>query len=117
VVKEGVILPAPLTASSLLQNDYALLLFYPLNFTFVCPTELTAFADRIEEFKAEKCAVFGVSVDSEYSHLQWMKQSRQEGGLFSEQTGKLMCKGVKVLLFYYLLNYMHTYIHCTNTTY
>lgn len=84
-----------LTRSDLLQHPtrpsdrgYALLLFYPLDFTFVCPTELTAYADRMEEFVGEGCKVVGVSVDSEYSHLQWSKMSRSIGGLHSEQKGK-----------------------------
>lgn len=88
VVQEGKILPTPLTSSSLLKDSsYSLLLFYPLDFTFVCPTELTAFADRIEEFRGEGCAVYGVSVDSEYSHLHWMKQPRREGGLLCPDRG------------------------------
>ena len=88
VVHEGKILPTPLTHSSLSANAYSLLLFYPLDFTFVCPTELTAFADRIQEFKGDGCEVYGVSVDSEYSHLQWMKQPRQDGGLLCPNRGK-----------------------------
>jgi alkyl hydroperoxide reductase subunit AhpC len=74
------------------KPGYALLLFYPLDFTFVCPTELTAYADRLEEFHGEGCRVVGVSVDSEYSHLQWTKQSRNLGGLFSESQGKFTIK-------------------------
>jgi alkyl hydroperoxide reductase subunit AhpC len=74
------------------KPGYALLLFYPLDFTFVCPTELTAYADRLEEFHGEGCRVVGVSVDSEYSHLQWTKQPRNLGGLFSESQGKFTIK-------------------------
>ena len=70
------------------KPGYALLLFYPLDFTFVCPTELTAYADRLSEFHGEGCRVVGVSVDSEYSHLQWTKQPRSEGGLFHPEKGK-----------------------------
>ena len=69
------------------KAGYALLLFYPLDFTFVCPTELTAYADRLAEFHGEGCRVVGVSVDSEYSHLQWMKQPRSEGGLLHPTKG------------------------------
>lgn len=81
-----------LSRSDLLKNPspgYALLIFYPLDFTFVCPTELTAYADRIGEFHGEGCRVVGVSVDSEYAHLQWSKQPRNQGGLFSPQKGIL----------------------------
>lgn len=60
---------------------YALLLFYPLDFTFVCPTELTAYSDRLAEFHGEGCRVVGLSVDSEYAHLQWTQQPRNLGGL------------------------------------
>ena len=74
------LLKSPLKPS---DPGYALLIFYPLDFTFVCPTELTAFADRLKEFHAESCRVVGISVDSEYSHLQWTKQSRSQGGLLS----------------------------------
>lgn len=49
--------------------------------TFVCPTELTAFNDRANEFAELGAKVYGVSVDSEYSHLAWAKQPRKEGGL------------------------------------
>lgn len=74
---------ATVTPQSLLgsRHKYLLLLFYPLDFTFVCPTELTAYADRLAEFHGEGCAVAGVSVDSEYSHLVWTRMKRSEGGL------------------------------------
>src|SRR5215813_13510634 len=66
-------------------NDYkgkwVVLFFYPLDFTFVCPTEITAFSDRIDEFRKLGCEVLGVSVDSKYSHLQWINTDRKQGGL------------------------------------
>jgi alkyl hydroperoxide reductase subunit AhpC len=58
-----------------------ILVFYPLDFTFVCPTELIAFGDRIEEFRALGAEVLGISVDSEYTHLAWCNTPRAEGGL------------------------------------
>ena len=58
-----------------------LLFFYPLNFTFVCPTEITAFSDRIEEFHQRDTEVVGVSVDSHFSHLAWIERERSQGGL------------------------------------
>jgi peroxiredoxin (alkyl hydroperoxide reductase subunit C) len=63
------------------QGKWLVLFFYPLDFTFVCPTELTAFNDRIEEFRSINAEVLGVSVDSVYSHKAWINQSRKEGGL------------------------------------
>jgi alkyl hydroperoxide reductase subunit AhpC len=60
---------------------HTLLFFYPLDFTFVCPTEIVAFSDRIEEFRRRGVSVVGVSVDSEYSHLAWKETPRSEGGL------------------------------------
>jgi alkyl hydroperoxide reductase subunit AhpC len=63
------------------RGQYVVLFFYPLNFTFVCPTEIVAFSDRIEEFHKRGAEVIGVSVDSQYSHLAWIKTPRAEGGL------------------------------------
>lgn len=57
------------------------LFFYPLNFTFVCPTEITAFSDRHGEFARLDAAILAVSVDSPYSHLAWVQTERKSGGL------------------------------------
>ena len=62
------------------RGKYLVLLFYPKDFTFVCPTELIAFGDRIEEFRKLNAEVIGVSVDTEYVHLAWWKTARNEGG-------------------------------------
>ncbi|KAF8066204.1 ycf42 [Scenedesmus sp. PABB004] len=62
-------------------GKYVVLFFYPLDFTFVCPTELTAYSDKSDEFDAMNAQVLGVSVDSQYAHLQWSRQKRNEGGL------------------------------------
>lgn len=62
-------------------GKYVVLFFYPLDFTFVCPTELTAMSDRVEEFKKLNAEVVAVSVDSKFSHLAWTKLPRSEGGL------------------------------------
>ena len=51
------------------QGKYVIILFYPLNFTFVCPTEIIAFSDRYEEFNRLNAEILGISVDSEFSHL------------------------------------------------
>lgn len=63
------------------RGRYLVLFFYPLDFTFVCPTELVAFSDRIAEFQSLNTAVVGVSCDSQYSHLAWIDLPRREGGL------------------------------------
>jgi len=57
------------------------LFFYPLDFTFVCPTEILAFNDRVEEFRAVNCEVVGASVDSKFTHLAWINTPRKEGGI------------------------------------
>ena len=63
------------------RGKYVVLFFYPLDFTFVCPTEITAFSDRYSEFSALNAEVLGVSVDSQFSHLAWIQTDRKEGGL------------------------------------
>merc|ERR1719369_2166486 len=63
------------------QGKYVGVYFYPLDFTFVCPTEIIAFSDRIAEFKALNCEVIGISTDSHFSHLAWISQPRKQGGL------------------------------------
>ena len=64
-----------------LRGKYVILLFYPLDFTFVCPTEIIAFDERIEDFKQRECQVVGVSVDSQYTHLAWRRTPRENGGI------------------------------------
>ena len=63
------------------RGKYVVLFFYPLDFTFVCPTELVAFSDQIDEFKKRGCEVMAVSVDSKFSHLAWVNTPRKEGGI------------------------------------
>ena len=63
------------------RGKYVVLFFYPLDFTFVCPTEITAFSDRYSEFSSRNCEVLGVSVDSQFSHLAWVQTDRKNGGL------------------------------------
>jgi peroxiredoxin (alkyl hydroperoxide reductase subunit C) len=63
------------------KGKYVVLFFYPLDFTFVCPTEITAFSDRHAEFAAINTEVLGVSVDSQFTHLAWIQTDRKEGGL------------------------------------
>ncbi len=63
------------------KGKWVVLFFYPLDFTFVCPTEITALNDRYKDFTALGAEVIGVSVDSQFSHLAWKNTSRKEGGL------------------------------------
>ena len=63
------------------HGKYVVLFFYPLDFTFVCPTEITAFSDRHSEFSSRNTEVLGVSVDSQFSHLAWVQTDRKNGGL------------------------------------
>lgn len=62
-------------------GKYVVLFFYPLDFTFVCPTEITAFSDLYDRFSAMNTEILGVSVDSEYAHLAWLQTDRDDGGL------------------------------------
>ena len=63
------------------SGQWLVLLFYPLDFTFVCPTELTSFSDRYEDFEGIGAAVIGVSTDSVHSHRAWLKTPRDKGGV------------------------------------
>ena len=63
------------------RGKYVVLFFYPLDFTFVCPTEIIAFSDHYDEFAKLNTEVLGVSVDSEFSHLAWIQTDRKEGGI------------------------------------
>jgi len=63
------------------SGKWKVLYFYPLDFTFVCPTEITSFNDHLGKFKEINCEVIGCSVDSEFSHLAWSQKSKNEGGI------------------------------------
>ena len=63
------------------RGQWLVLLFYPLDFTFVCPTELTSFSDRYDDFEGIGAAVVGVSTDSVHSHRAWLKTPRDKGGV------------------------------------
>jgi peroxiredoxin (alkyl hydroperoxide reductase subunit C) len=62
-------------------KKYVVFFFYPLDFTFVCPTELIAFQDKIAEFEKRNCAVVACSVDSKFSHWAWLNTDRNKGGI------------------------------------
>jgi len=63
------------------KDKYLVLLFYPLDFTFVCPTEIIAFSDRIQEFRNINTEIVAISVDSQFTHLAWINTPREQGGL------------------------------------
>ena len=63
------------------KGQYVVLFFYPLDFTFVCPTELHAFSDQIQEFEKRDTKVVGVSIDSHFSHLAWLNTPKSKGGI------------------------------------
>ncbi|XP_060755033.1 peroxiredoxin-2 [Neoarius graeffei] len=65
------------------RGKYVVLFFYPLDFTFVCPTEIIAFSDHVSEFRKIGCEVLAASTDSHFSHLAWINTPRKQGGLGS----------------------------------
>lgn len=64
-----------------LRGKYVVLFFYPLDFTFVCPSEIIAFDKKLDEFKSKNCEVIGVSIDSQFSHFAWKQTPRKQGGI------------------------------------
>jgi peroxiredoxin (alkyl hydroperoxide reductase subunit C) len=64
-----------------IENNYAVLFFYPLDFTFVCPSELIAFDHRLSEFKKRQVEVVGCSIDSHYTHNAWRNTPINDGGI------------------------------------
>jgi peroxiredoxin (alkyl hydroperoxide reductase subunit C) len=69
------------TLSEAIKDKYGIVFFYPLDFTFVCPSELIALDNRIEEFTARNTLVLGVSIDSQFTHSAWRKTPVNEGGI------------------------------------
>ncbi len=67
------------------KDKYVVLFFYPLDFTFVCPSELIAFDHRLQEFKDRNVEVIGVSIDSHFSHLAWKNTAINNGGIGNVQ--------------------------------
>ncbi len=64
-----------------IEGKYAVVFFYPLDFTFVCPSELIAFDHRLNEFKSRGVEVIGVSIDSQFSHHAWRSTPVEKGGI------------------------------------
>ncbi len=69
------------TLSAHTKGKYAVVFFYPLDFTFVCPSELIAFDHRLQEFKDRNVEVIGVSIDSQFTHLAWKNTPVNQGGI------------------------------------
>jgi len=67
--------------SEVTRAKYAVVFFYPLDFTFVCPSELIAFDHRLDEFKKRNVEVIGVSIDSQFTHLAWKNTPVEKGGI------------------------------------
>ncbi|KAI4484135.1 PREDICTED: peroxiredoxin 1-like [Polistes canadensis] len=86
------------------KGQYVVLFFYPLDFTFVCPTEIIAFSDRAEEFKAVNCQVIGASTDSHYTHLAWINTPRKDGGIGEMNIPLLADKSCKIARDYGVLD-------------
>ena len=63
------------------HDKYLILVFYPFDFTYVCPTELIAFSNAIEDFKKFGAEVVGISGDSQFTHMAWLKTPRNKGGV------------------------------------
>jgi peroxiredoxin (alkyl hydroperoxide reductase subunit C) len=70
---------------SAFRGKNVVLFFYPLDFTFVCPSEILAFDKRLNDFKARNCEVIGVSVDSKFTHLAWKNTPLDQGGIGNVQ--------------------------------
>ncbi|CAG5077389.1 Oidioi.mRNA.OKI2018_I69.PAR.g8699.t1.cds [Oikopleura dioica] len=68
-------------SSSDYKDKWLILFFYPLDFTFVCPTEIIAFSEAAKSFREINCEVVAASCDSQFTHLAWMNQPKKEGGL------------------------------------
>jgi peroxiredoxin (alkyl hydroperoxide reductase subunit C) len=73
------------TLTELRGGQYAVVFFYPLDFTFVCPSEIIAFDKKLGEFKKRHCEVIGISVDSHFTHLAWKNTPVNKGGIGNVQ--------------------------------
>ncbi|XP_003249289.2 peroxiredoxin 1 [Apis mellifera] len=86
------------------QGKYLVLFFYPLDFTFVCPTEIIAFSDRADEFEQIGCKLIAASTDSHFSHLAWINTPRKQGGLGEMNIPLLADKSSKIARDYGVLD-------------
>lgn len=86
------------------KGKYVILFFYPLDFTFVCPTELHAFQDRLKDFSGNDCVVLGCSVDSHFSHIAWLNTPKDKGGIQGITYGLISDLGGHIANSYGILN-------------
>ncbi len=86
------------------RGKYVVLFFYPLDFTFVCPTELHAFQEKLNEFEKLNTIVLGCSVDSQFSHKAWLSTPKEKGGIQGIEYGLIADLGGKVAKDYDVLN-------------
>lgn len=94
-----------------IKNKNAILFFYPLDFTFVCPTELISLNNRINEFAKRGIEVIGISVDSQFSHYKWRNTSVNDGGI-SEVSYTLVSDSKKSISREHVIILM---IYCTSS--
>nr|NP_648759.1 peroxiredoxin 1 [Drosophila melanogaster]AAF49652.1 peroxiredoxin 1 [Drosophila melanogaster]AAL90080.1 AT16346p [Drosophila melanogaster]ACL91902.1 CG6888-PA [synthetic construct] len=87
-----------------LRGRYVLLVFYPADFSYVCPTELQAFSDRAPEFRNVGCEVLACSTDSHFVHCAWMNTPRKNGGLGELDIPLLADKNMKIARDYGVLD-------------
>ena len=85
------------------RGQYVLLFFYPLDFTFVCPSEIIAFDKSLKQFEEKNTAVIGVSVDSHFTHLAWKNTPRDQGGIGQVQFPLVADLGKKIAADYGVL--------------
>ena len=78
------------------KGQYVVLFFYPMDFTFVCPTEIIGFSERADEFQKINCQLIAASTDSHFTHLAWVNTSRKEGGLGKMNIPLLADKNAKI---------------------
>lgn len=86
------------------KGQYLILFFYPLDFTFVCPTELHAFQERLEEFKQLGATLLACSVDSHFTHKAWLETPKSKGGIQGVEYGLISDIGGKIAKEYDVLN-------------
>jgi peroxiredoxin (alkyl hydroperoxide reductase subunit C) len=86
------------------RGKYVILFFYPLDFTFVCPTELHAFQEKLNEFEKLNTIVLGCSVDSQFSHKAWLSTPKEKGGIQGIEYGLIADLGGKVAKDYDVLS-------------
>jgi len=85
-------------------GKYVVLFFYPLDFTFVCPTEIVAFSEAADKFRDIKCELIACSTDSHFSHLAWINTPRKEGGLGKMNIPLLADKNMSIARSYGVLS-------------